>query len=389
MALGKQFENTYWNNPETGKNQSWEREVEDGVPAAAPTFRKDGFGNFGDAVKAPSQGMLFHPLTGTGRKEDPLVPLSEREDAVRTALNLNDPKEYRTHASYNLKKRISSATAASDSKVLTRGLVDSGMSIDEIKKSNVKPFLDKSLGGYSEPLTSTIMVGKRGEQGFGKKKDSTISKSTLVHEMGHQKDTNLRDTFGHRYRRNEDDSIYADADPLEEGFADGYNDKHEYLANAYEDQLDRPGYAVDSTNGYGVENHNWRSATYKALYVASRINARTGSGDDSQYKRRADVMSEIGRGTAKQETEGMTAGPDKVNKMNEISEIANTMSLGQMINAKPNLMKHLDFQNLGDVGRKARSSFVDAHREHNRTKKEAEGTQGELDLGDTLNKTVA
>lgn len=104
MALGPQFENTYWHddkgemrtsilNP-TGTKEKEERyRIERGLS-----------GNQAEdyAKRHNAQGMLFSPETGTGLREDPLVPHSTRISVIHQSLGMSDQDEYAKRAGKSL-----------------------------------------------------------------------------------------------------------------------------------------------------------------------------------------------------------------------------------------------------------------------------------------------
>jgi hypothetical protein len=104
MALGPQFENTYWHddkgemrtsilNP-TGTKEGEERyRIEQG-------FSGNQIEDY--SKKHNAQGMLFSPETGTGLREDPLVPPSTRISVIHQGLGMSDQDEYAKRAGKKL-----------------------------------------------------------------------------------------------------------------------------------------------------------------------------------------------------------------------------------------------------------------------------------------------
>ncbi len=100
MALGRQFENTYWHddkgetrasilNP-TGETSGPERYKIDRRLTGAEADTQ--------ATKHSAQGMLFSPETGTGMREDPLVPHATRIAAIQKGMGMDDPVKYAERA---------------------------------------------------------------------------------------------------------------------------------------------------------------------------------------------------------------------------------------------------------------------------------------------------
>ena len=94
MALGPQFENTYWNN-EDGSITSSILNPKNEQTGIEKYRIKETSGNF---PLGGMQGMLFSPETGTGTRKDPLVPHSERIAAIQKGLGMSDPDEYAKRA---------------------------------------------------------------------------------------------------------------------------------------------------------------------------------------------------------------------------------------------------------------------------------------------------
>lgn len=88
MALGPQFKNTHWTD-EQGNTQSYVLNTP-GDPFTVTRMS----GN----ASIPTQGMLFSPETGTGAKNDPLVPHERRIQAIKKGLSMDDPDKYAKRA---------------------------------------------------------------------------------------------------------------------------------------------------------------------------------------------------------------------------------------------------------------------------------------------------
>jgi hypothetical protein len=160
MALGKQFENTYWEDPATGETKSWTREKDPaGVPRVSPTKRT----NASDEELSGHQGLLFHPATATGTKDDPLVPLERRETAASIALGLTDIDEYKGRVRRKANVKISDHMARTDAELLRNSLVNSETPIKEIENTRVSAYLNPRRnrgGGFAETYSDNIMIGK-------------------------------------------------------------------------------------------------------------------------------------------------------------------------------------------------------------------------------------
>ena len=195
-------------------------------------------------------------------------------------------------------------------------------------------------------------------------KKDYIDQSTLVHEIGHQVDPVMADPYSHRYREKKGNSRwgnqpYSSADPMEEGFADGYKDRYSSMKDNYEDVLSDPSdptRSISKHQSYGLNSSKWKNNTPKALYVASRVNARTSKGGRENYPSRYEISKNLGL------TEGMSNRDFQSPENHDHAERVNQMALGHMLSTNPRLMKHLETQGLGSTGKAARSAYLDAYR---------------------------
>ncbi len=535
MALGKQFEDTYWEDPESGETKSWTREKDTaGVPHRGPTTKT----NAPDDELSGHQGILFHPATATGTKNDPLVPLERRETAASIALGLTDIDQYKSRVERKANVKISDNMANSDADLLRDSLVNSETPIRDIQNTKVSAYLNPRRdrgGGHAETYSDTIMIGKekRGKwetipeskalkttpsdrpianpkfwdwydkninrdqedaslsllshtegtvkkYGYHTKEDGTrshgqygvpsnanvrwqhsrtgevlensdavkkaegnvenlrglgfvpnlfpgkgkssnkvhagdtfdftkgysytkdaastskmhsrfepesveevtipekdkwtktphIDQGTLVHEIGHQRDEHMDDRYSHRNRFTKNYSRYGFADPLEEGFADGRRDRysttpHGGMGDMYEDVLHDPNDPTRSMKkGYGVDHTQWKNKTHKALYVASRVAARTGDNGRDQYPSREELADSLDMPLNTGRSDTRYGVRDHENHRH--AEDVSAMALGHMLTTTPSLMKHLKGQGLHDVGKQARSAYIDARRNRSR-----------------------
>lgn len=163
MALGEQFENTSWEDPETGIVHSWTRERNaDGTLNSAPTYRQ----NASAEDLKDHQSLLFHPATGTGLKEDPLVPISRRKNAAARALGVEKVEPYTKRAysmlgEYGRNNPISKKTAIKDMVGAREALVDSFAPIEEIERINAPIAVNPREGSqYAEEHSGRIRLSR-------------------------------------------------------------------------------------------------------------------------------------------------------------------------------------------------------------------------------------
>jgi hypothetical protein len=122
MTVGRQFENTFWQDPDTNETHVWTRGTPQPniTPSGRPlhqitTFKRFGSSNIelgpsNEQLGAGSQGLqglLFHPLTGTGLKGDSMVPDAMRRGTIQKALDLTSVEGYKKNLS-NILGRVTS-----------------------------------------------------------------------------------------------------------------------------------------------------------------------------------------------------------------------------------------------------------------------------------------
>lgn len=136
MSIGRQFENTYWEDPRTGETHTWTRspDVKGIIPSHRPLHQIDA----ADALASPErplQGLLFHPLTGTGLSGDPMSPPEVRRGIIQKALDLTDVERYKKNLSSIL--RLNNRYRGRGGSVPTRAHVS-----DAIAESHIKRLTD-------------------------------------------------------------------------------------------------------------------------------------------------------------------------------------------------------------------------------------------------------
>lgn len=144
MSLGRQFENTYWEDPETGETHSWTRSPSVGgiVPSHRPMHQIDA----ADVLASPErplQGLLFHPSTGTGLKDDPTVPIEDRRNMIRKVFDLVSPERYKSNLGRIVKsQRVENVVYKQDAQ---------GKPIIESIRENLVRNSSNSIGKYRGP----------------------------------------------------------------------------------------------------------------------------------------------------------------------------------------------------------------------------------------------
>ncbi|NDB60054.1 hypothetical protein EB001_16635 [bacterium] len=131
MALGPQFKNTHWVD-DKGNMQSYV------LNTPNEPFKVT---QVSGETSTPTQGMLFSPETGTGAKNDPLVPHERRIEAIKKGLGMDDPEKYAKRAGYSMSSNARAKGAPLSKRATnkaidayTDALDDSSLSTYEIEK---------------------------------------------------------------------------------------------------------------------------------------------------------------------------------------------------------------------------------------------------------------
>lgn len=98
MALGPQFENTYWHDDKGETQASILNPTGATNTDRFKIKRFEGIAARAHANSTNAQGMLFSPETGTGMRNDPLVPHETRIAAIQKGLGMDDPVKYADRA---------------------------------------------------------------------------------------------------------------------------------------------------------------------------------------------------------------------------------------------------------------------------------------------------
>lgn len=196
----------------------------------------------------PVQGMLFHPLTGTGIPGDPLQTKIGRERDVRNAFGFSVPD-----------------------------IEKSGIPRDLLGSQETNPTVErmdgrkKNASGAYQPDTNTIFIRPEDHP--------TFRGEAMVHELGHARDRDRMKNTG---------SAKGVFTPEYEGTADAFNDRFSeeniMRPSGSFDPLVNPGRAaeimkepIEKINrenylrGYGGNSYAWRDKVEQATYAISRM----------------------------------------------------------------------------------------------------------------------
>jgi hypothetical protein len=180
MTIGKQFENTFWVDPKTGEEHSWTRgKLQDNT---YPHHQIDA-AELIASPERPLQGLLFHPATGTGLKDDPMVPPDARKGIIQRALDLTSPERYRQNLKSLLKfttrSHISTTLAETHINRLTDTMNNSDVPSHVLERvtNPIRTVLDPIPGrAWAEANGTGIRMTSPNERNF-----KTITTTETVH----------------------------------------------------------------------------------------------------------------------------------------------------------------------------------------------------------------
>jgi hypothetical protein len=164
-----------------------------------------------------------------------------------------------------------------------------------------------------------------------KREKPKASASTIVHEIGHTRDSNSSQPVSKMH-------IGAYADPMNEGIADAFSDRYtkDRYQSSFEDSAVRR--LEIERSGYGSKSRYWENNVERALYSATRFHTALGAGN---YKEIPDRRSFVDPMTLNQRTTRSTVTQ------------ANKLALGHMVHHMPHVKEHL--KNMGYENEGARS----------------------------------
>lgn len=159
-----QFGGVFWHEPSSSTEYSLGNEVEREI--VRPNY------------KGSVQGMLVHPLTGTGLSGDPMIPEQRRKDAISRALSLGDVAEY---------KRSLGSTVRSQKAIKVDYLKDEeGNPVIESAKllRSDEPYYKNPEGAGWPQTQDPNNPGRVLRQAFKKTHTAKISDTQAVKHMG-------------------------------------------------------------------------------------------------------------------------------------------------------------------------------------------------------------
>jgi len=339
MALGKQFENTYYIG-------------DDGQPKFyAPSSK--GTPSESGAIGTEYQGMLFDPHWGTGTSKDPslirrdesgLLKSNEYSDVVDKALKLES-------GSVSPETRIDIHHALART-TLPVHLLNKGEFVTHLNAY----MPEDTAGRMSRPALPPETFAKNDAEGTPRTGILSIlpdwqarhgGTHTIVHEIGHGIEERLaRESypFGHLGR-----------DPITEGVAEGFGDR--FTSPRLDSDLRKltPERIMEIDRGHGPGGYTWqhfKGKTAQALFAAVRYHAS--------------LHDTPGVGVP---TRGELHVPEDMPMTDEHGEIpdsemkktilrSNQLVLGKMYDEHPHVRKYLEKAGYEDTAKKAHAVYL-------------------------------
>ncbi len=292
----------------------------------------------GKGNTGPVQGMLFHPLTGTGIPGDPMQTSAGRELDVRNAFGYSFPDVERSGIPRDL-----------------LGTQDNNPSL------RVMDGRRKTASGSYDPTTNTISLRPEGHVMQGAE--------SAIHELGHSRDRDRLKEIGSRR------GYIPEAEGLADGFQDRFSSENIMKPSSDFDPLINPDRSseimkepiekLDSNTyrlmGYGGNSTVWRDKVDQATYSINRLLGSMRSsglpahrppltntvwGDakdlsDLQLTKKQQRELDIG----KEVTPGMFIYNDRSD-----STSARTLRIGRLYKFNPHVKKFMDESGMQDLG---------------------------------------
>lgn len=151
MTLGRQFKNTYWQNPDTGDVTDYFVPGDDYKPTEETNSNR----------RTNQQGMLFSPYAHTGLVEDPTVNIEDRNKAIKKSLSISDVTDYARRS------RLQTPAAEGHIKGFVDAINTTDTTMQDIARTHA--VLTGKLGrgkGHASFTSNNIVVGV--EQGYEK-----------------------------------------------------------------------------------------------------------------------------------------------------------------------------------------------------------------------------
>lgn len=182
MALrGPQWENTFWNGTDDEGNDVVH--INDAGNSRNPKVRtRTRPVEDAEAENGSQQGMLFHPATGTGLKDDPLVSPERRRSAIESAYGLSDSAddlaaqaeaEQRFAATYRGRKALGKTELKRNRELAIDAVDKSGLPIDVIENEHLN---------HPQVVSTDRSVGHRGTGTYASRIHTAITQNRVTED---------------------------------------------------------------------------------------------------------------------------------------------------------------------------------------------------------------
>ena len=179
MALrGPQWENTFWNGTDDEGNDVVH--INDRTTNAVRTRTRSV--EDAEAEGGTQQGMLFHPATGTGLKDDPLVSPERRRSAIEKSYGLSDSPEdlaaqasaeQRFAATYKGRKALGNAEVKRNRELAIDAVDKSGLPIQVIENERLN---------HPQVVSTDRSVGHRGTGTYADRIHTAIAQNRVTED---------------------------------------------------------------------------------------------------------------------------------------------------------------------------------------------------------------
>jgi hypothetical protein len=200
--------------------------------------------------------------------------------------------------------------------------------------------------------------------------------STLIHELGHQRDANMGADQSYRHL------LGQAADPVEEGLADAHADRYVYNRNQFDDVVNDHKTMANHFEGYGYTTSysGWKDKAGKAVYNATRLHSQMSPTSYQDIPNRDELMNALS--TPEERKTRFAPNPAEVHTALEKAQnrkggsrasyrsiekdltlkkertVSNNLFLGHMIENFPHIREHLDATGYSDVADKAHAEYT-------------------------------
>lgn len=355
--LGSQFDNTYWENPSSGKVEHYKNPYSE---------------------REHAQGLLFHPGTGTQSYSDPMYSSEQRYEDIKKAI----------------KPTIKGDLDERDAMGV---IMDTKFTKSDFKN---KPPAEVVIGSTAGIRTAAHYNSFWNRMHISESSALDLSgdRTAFAHEWGHKVDSDIAKvrTGSRDYPIEVNASIVRTnkrsrvvASPIGEGIADAFGERYgmtesdlDFEYAGHEDQfnpLKNPNrhYNLD-TSGYRVKNSLWKDRQQQALYAATRIHVSMHGHAGIESLPNIEELAKthlpnLRKSVAEKENDkwaqayskGSSYSRKKPEEVKEYSSAARHLYLGKLASEQPAVHAGLVQLGLGDVSKHAQTYYANVQRKTN------------------------